>query len=409
MTTKIQKSAMVSTEVAIGVALSAIALFVALGLFGDNLSNMISSSKFNNVTSSNDTKTDYQKFKRDYSDSQVNVQIMGEQGLEMLRRKANNKAIEVIEQSFSNTNPDGNSIAYLSTALKILTGEPHICTTMKKDSDKHCDEIGEYDYNLGLSGSAIIVQRTAIKDENGQMRNAGQVSVPVNGVVASVLSAVSVPIDEKGYSVLKMEEKYTLIKDVTSKLISYIRSDVVLLRGALSSTKSTLASQSVGRVVSSISNLSNIIAASVNQAQTTCGDDDNGDGSYSSPNYDDKGCVGYERVDLAGVAYVNSWNTQLQLQLKNVQDSSSAITILKNSINNSKLIGILEDDNVNSPSTCSVLTTQVNSINSQYNAGISVPSCSKSGYRGQEIVGPLVDAVRPVVNVVKKIFKSIFG
>lgn len=222
-----RKSAMVSTELAVGIALAAVALFVALGLFGDNLSAMISSSKIGNLINPNDTKTDYQKFERDYSNSQINVQIMGEQGLEMLRRKANNKAIELIEESLDGNNPNANSIAYLSAAIKAISGEPHICAYMKKDSEQHCDKLDGYDYKTSVSGSALIINS-----------NSKNINLKLNSVVASVINGLSIPLDANGYSKFTTQQKYDFIKNLTDKLLAYLRPDAILIQTTKTFTSS---------------------------------------------------------------------------------------------------------------------------------------------------------------------------
>lgn len=222
--------AAVSTEVAIGMAVAIVALFVVLGIFGDNLSSIVANSNIGNVFKNNDSETEYASYDRDYSDSQVNVQIMGEQGLEMLRRKANNKAIEIIEESFSNSNPNGNSIAYLSTAIRIITGNPSICTYMKKDSDKHCDDFGQYNYDIGISSAQITVKRLAMTDESGNKRGAATVQVKVDSLVSSVLAAVNIVLDKDGYNSASISQKYKDIQTITEKLISKIRPDAILLR-----------------------------------------------------------------------------------------------------------------------------------------------------------------------------------
>lgn len=151
----IRKSpAMVSTELAISITLVVAALFVTLGLFGGNLKEMVSRGNFQRFFLGSD-KTTYSAFNRDYSDSAIESIMTGEQGLEVIRRKANNMAHYLINEGINAkktnlTGKDSNSIYYLGLVIKAIVGEPHICVIMKKDSDANCTdpEIGGYDYAI---------------------------------------------------------------------------------------------------------------------------------------------------------------------------------------------------------------------------------------------------------------------
>lgn len=158
-----RKTGAITVEVGIGIALTIVVLFVAIGLFNENLSGMISSSGFANMFS-NQNKTTYSSFNRDYTaaDSQLNVQLIGEQGLAMLRNIANNKAIEQIDKYMDGVDTsviNVNSIAYLAMAINAIVGSPDICVYMTKDSDKKCDQdgIGGYSYRIHLNGGSISI------------------------------------------------------------------------------------------------------------------------------------------------------------------------------------------------------------------------------------------------------------
>lgn len=158
-----RKSGAITVEVAIGIALAVIVVLVALGLFSENLATMISSSGFANMFK-NSNKTTYSSFSSDYTNSQVNVQLIGEQGLAMLRNIANNKAIEQIDKYMSGADTsvtNANSIAYLAFAINAIVGSPDICVYMKKDSDKKCnqDGIGGYSYRINLNGGSISINK----------------------------------------------------------------------------------------------------------------------------------------------------------------------------------------------------------------------------------------------------------
>lgn len=158
-----KKVGAITVEVAIGIALAVIVVIVALGLFSENLSNMISNSGIANMFK-NSNKTTYSSFSKDYTNSQINVQLIGEQGLAMLRNIANNKALTQIDKYMDDTDTsvtNANSIAYLAIAINAIVGSPDICVYMKKDSVKKCDEdnIGGVAYYITLNGGSITINR----------------------------------------------------------------------------------------------------------------------------------------------------------------------------------------------------------------------------------------------------------
>lgn len=79
--TKGVKKAAITMEVAIGTAIAIIALFVALGIFSENLKTMITNSGISRMFANNSAKTAIVKQAYDPTSSQVNVQIVGAQGL----------------------------------------------------------------------------------------------------------------------------------------------------------------------------------------------------------------------------------------------------------------------------------------------------------------------------------------
>lgn len=158
-----QKLGAITTEVAIGLGLSIVVLIVVIGLFGENLSNIITNSGISNMFD-NTNKTTYNSFNRDYTASQINVQLVGEQGLAMLRNIANNKAITQIDKFFDGSDTsvtNKNSIGYLAIVINAIVGSPDICVYMKKDSDKTCDKdnIGGYLYKVVLNGNTLTITK----------------------------------------------------------------------------------------------------------------------------------------------------------------------------------------------------------------------------------------------------------
>lgn len=377
------KMAAVSTEVAIGLAVAVVALFVALGIFGDNLSSIIANSSIGNLFNGNDSKTDYTSYDRDYSGSQIEVQVMGEQGLEMLRRRANNKAIEIIEENFTKSNPDANSIAYLATAIKAITGQTHICKYMKKDSDDHCDKLGGYDYKIGVSGSALTINKV---DDAGT-NVSKTVGLKLTDVVATVLATATVPVNSYENSTFTTAEKYSFIKNLSDKLASYIRSDALLLKsingyaptgaGKNDKTQPTtssgeLTAEENAQMVGVMNTMLEKLIDSMDEAYDECKSLLDGC-HYENP-----------RVVKDDYNKIKTWSTALQKNLNNAisnkQDTQAIIKLFTADLlqpadkENSILDYITDDDDAN-PTSCKVLSSGINGINSKYGVKITIPEC----------------------------------
>ena len=222
-------SAGVTMEVAIGVALAVAVLFVILGLFNNNLKNMIVNTNLSNIFKNNDVKTAFTAFNKDYSNSQINVQIMGEQGLTRLRKKANNLALTLIESPFNNTNVNANTIEYLSLAIEAIVGQGDICVYMKNDSDKFCNEdgIGGYAYLINPSDPSVLTMK---KVDSSGASVAAAVDLPLNTTLGSAISSSAVSKDSSGRSTLSKNEKYAFIKSMTNNFQSHITSGASLVR-----------------------------------------------------------------------------------------------------------------------------------------------------------------------------------
>ncbi len=77
-----RKSAMVTMEVLLAIILTLGALFLVLGLFNNNLKEMVDNSGFQSLFKKDVTATAYENTNKDYTNSQLNVQIAGQQGLQ---------------------------------------------------------------------------------------------------------------------------------------------------------------------------------------------------------------------------------------------------------------------------------------------------------------------------------------
>lgn len=201
--------AMMTVELGVSLVLIVIVLFVVIGLFNDNIKSMISSSNFSRMFSANGLKTWFQSFGRNYDDSQIYVQIMGEQGLEMLRMKANNNSKSLIDNSKSGgkiTSPiTSNTIMYLAKIINIIVGNREICEFMKKPSKETCTAQGlDVEYIVNDSGITI-------KDTGALIALTNLISAPL---------PTSIPSDSK--------EKLKTIQTLATEYKDYINSSYAM-------------------------------------------------------------------------------------------------------------------------------------------------------------------------------------
>lgn len=228
------KSAMITTELAITLGLATVVAVIAIGMFNENIKEMISSGNFQNFFNNDGGKTAYSAFNRDYTDSQINVQIMGEQGLEMLRQKANNKVLDL-----ASTNPtatDSNTVGYLILAIESIVGEPDICVRMKKESKKTCNakdaNIGGYNYRVDISTISSGLITLTKSNESGT-----PVSPPIklafnttSGAITTILSSSLQKAVSLGTATTdNTNDTFKYIRDLSVSSKPYINSDALLI------------------------------------------------------------------------------------------------------------------------------------------------------------------------------------
>lgn len=159
------KSAMITVELAVSLVLVVVVLFVTLGLFGDNIKDMVANGNIKNIFNGESIRTFFASWNKDYSGSQIDVQVMGEQGLEQLRKKANNNSNDLIKpydsgEGIKTITPDStaNTIAYLAKMIYVIVGDYKVCSYMKDDSKKPCLAIGLTEkYNVQMSGNSLTI------------------------------------------------------------------------------------------------------------------------------------------------------------------------------------------------------------------------------------------------------------
>jgi len=336
-------SAGVTIELAIGVALAVSVLFVILGLFNNNLKNMIVNTNLSNVFKNNDVKTAFTAFNKDYSNSQINVQIMGEQGLARLRKKANNLALTLIESPFNNTNVNANTIEYLSLAIEAIVGRGDICVYMKNDSDKFCNEdgIGGYAYLINPSDPSVLTIKKV--DSSGASVSA-TVDLPLNAALGRAISSSAVPKDSSGRSTLSKNEKYSFVKNMTNNFQSHITIGASLIR-MLNTFASTTDSSGSGGSGGSIGTFATTATTTVTSGG---GSSDGGGGGYTVQAlitdsivllgeikaitqyaFDNYG--GNPSIDPFDNKYIHAWANQLTSTINNATTKQSIASAISSS------------------------------------------------------------------------------
>ncbi len=269
------KSAMITTEVAVSLALIAIVAVVTIGMFNENLREMISSGSFQNLFNGNDSKTAFSAFNRDYSDSQINVQIMGAQGLEMLRQKANNKILDIISESPTPT--DSNSVGYLIIAIESIVGQPDVCVYMKKESRKLCTDskAGICGYNYKVDTSTIssgLISLTKVNTEGTAIQPTIKLTFNTSPSTVSTILASSLKTAESlgaSNTGVSFADTFKFIKDLTISSKPYVNADALLMNN-YETTKSDYAKLDLVNEKAYLIDLLERLKASLNYAHKTC-------------------------------------------------------------------------------------------------------------------------------------------
>lgn len=377
------KKGNVSTEVIIGIALSVVVLFVMMGLFSDNLSKMISSSNIKNIFTGD--RTTFSSFNPDYTSSQVDVQLVGEQGLEMLRRIANNKALGLIDASFNDQNQNVGEIAYLGLMIEAMVGQPDICVYMKKNSLQHCNEdsIGGYDYKLEIAGNSLTINQV---NESGTSVIKTVNLTYTDTAVGALLTGTNLSVASGGRSTLSEDETYSFMANISEMIKNHINSDVILINKTKTFKNTKIANSNMLPVlIPRLKSLMSALQLSIYNAHNTCRDYWylKGDMDYSNG---EPGCApetthGNNFVDLAEISLFNSMTNNMINSLSSYTGttSSGAINlIIKNSYTPS-LIEILKNDSVNSPSSCEIFKNGLQSIATEYKLNFDIPECVPNG------------------------------
>lgn len=224
-----RRFAMVTTELAVSLVLVTVVLFVTVGLFGDSLKETVANGNFNNMFKGNYNSTFFTFFKRDYSNAQIDVQVMSEEGLERIRQNANNTSIELIDKVFDEPKPslkEADTIAYLAQVINVIVGSPDICDYMQKPSKEPCPKIVNIGtrYQVTLQSGLIMVKRVGGKGKEMQLNveKALPASVVEQTPSADDLGSDQVTNKFKAIEKIvkkydgKIDKKYSLMREIQS-------------------------------------------------------------------------------------------------------------------------------------------------------------------------------------------------
>lgn len=116
------RKAGITIEISLSIILILGVLFVALGIFHDNLKNMVAASGMQNMFSKSNSsgKTTYSMWTKNPTSTQINVAMVGDQGLEAYHNQAKETIDALVEKS-KHTSLTSQDITNLAQALTVLS------------------------------------------------------------------------------------------------------------------------------------------------------------------------------------------------------------------------------------------------------------------------------------------------
>lgn len=368
-------SGAVTTEVAIGIALATVVLFVALGLFNDNIQTVIKSSGFTNVFSA-DNKSTFSTENPDYSDSQINVQLTGDQGVLLIRKKANNWALDLISESFTPSNGNGNTIGYLATIVEVISGSPDICTRMEDESEETCDKLDGYKYKINsINGSKISVSET---ESSGKAIKT--IDITIDSAYATLLNNVSSLANAND----KRKVKFDKIRDLSKKSKPQVSSGYLLLLNTTAEEAASGSNPSTGN--SSDSTLTYVknkailtiksILESVYQAYQGCRFWNFKDGWTT--NAISGGCDSV--INQNDYTYITEWGNKTIVKIENAKSVQEVEKIMNEAINDKSITDRLDDDVITDSrdTSCDTRNEQIDKLNYQTSLTVENTTSCKS-------------------------------
>lgn len=336
-----KKLAFATADLAIAIGLVALIVIFAIGMFTNGLNGLIANGNIKTFFSNSDQKVGFERYKRDYTSSQAEVQVTGAQGLEMLRKKANNLALELAD---SQAATKANEIAYLSKVVEAISGQSHFCAYMNENSDNHCDEFAnkKYAYKTNISSTLTM-------NKVGQATN----TYPLKKEVSSILNAKMIPkVDDERPNFASVEEQYQYIIELSQELNSYIDSSVFVLN--LNNVRNNVSSETKAF---STSDFDELISAYKNAHEKCTGHTllfkKDTDVPSMFADSDRCGRTWKGMISSQSNKFVNKSEIS---EMKKIIDSITSKEAMMNQLtSNSRLVELAKQDNYNSPSSCEIL------------------------------------------------------
>lgn len=158
-----RKSAEVTMEMALTLALSIVVLFVVFNLFNGNLATMVNNSGIKNMFKDNSNKIAYQSYQRDYTQSQINVGIMGEQGTTLNSYLSQaSTTINKYKQTPPTTEAQMEDLAKAITILAVNAGSTSGIEPALRTKYGISIQLNKVDTNTGSKISKTIVNGNTI-------------------------------------------------------------------------------------------------------------------------------------------------------------------------------------------------------------------------------------------------------
>lgn len=182
------KNAMITVELGVSLVLVLLVLFVTIGMFNDNLKDMFANGNFKNVFNGTSARTFFSYFNKNYSNSQIDVMLLGEQGLERLRQKANNSVISIVDsasgsgKSLAESLSDSslNTISYLSQVINLIMGSSsaEICNKLHTPSTAVCANLTGVKYKVSISKGYISISDSSSNALLSQAKLSTSITTP---------------------------------------------------------------------------------------------------------------------------------------------------------------------------------------------------------------------------------------
>lgn len=310
------RSAMITVELAVSLTLIVVVLLVTIGLFGDNLRSMIESGRYKNIYNNADDRTVFSFFNKNYTDSQIDVSITGEQGLEKIRMLANNGSIDTIGNPATIpttlSSGSGSALVYYRDIISIIVHNGAICKRMDKPSLAPCGT-GDLAQNPTQYQAVSISNGTlTVNDASGnKIATASNVMEYKGSLPSNVYQAIQTLTN---YYKGNLTVSSSVLNDILNILISYFESKTGTSVGGANKNMTN-------DIKSEILILISALKASISSANQVCGGSSNkrdSDHSYENGKYDNGNGPQKNCFPSIVVEDVGEFNSQADSIIKSV-------------------------------------------------------------------------------------------